>query len=556
MTDLLIQLTLSNLLISATLAGVAYVVHRHGRYPVLAHLLWVFVLVKLVTPPLLRLPVIPVPGSGAVITGRPVADATGFATIEGATAGVAGAEAVAAVLSAHGVTALLIAWALGSMLVFVASLLRIARFDRLLRRSSTTASAEVRSVATDVARQMGLKSVPTIYMSSAGLSPLTWWTGRGVRVVIPAALSDQMGTTQLRWVLAHELAHVKRRDHFVRWLEWLACVSFWWNPVVWWARRNLRLDEEVSCDALVLDRLGAEPRSYAKALLNVVEFLAGQTTHPPAAASAIDAGGSLERRFIAIISDGRMTKAPRWLVAGLMSTALLLMTLGLAYASDGETARDGPQQTTANEGVIDDQAGFTPAVSDESGTGAIDAEIEADQFVMLSANLSAAAAAGKISGNKDRPRRKRSWDKVFIGTSGADTYSGSGGRDKVVGNGGPDDLSGGGKRDLIRGGGGADTIAGGAGPDKLVGGPGDDTINGDRGRDVIRGGKGSDTIDAGAGNDIVRTWQDGTADFVDCGDGNKDRAVVGSNDSVVNCELVIVRDPAQDGPAAAAKSGL
>ena len=66
MTDLLVQIGLSNLLLSGVLAGLAYAVHRRGRYPTLAHLLWVFVLVKVVTPPLFTLPVALGPGDSAV----------------------------------------------------------------------------------------------------------------------------------------------------------------------------------------------------------------------------------------------------------------------------------------------------------------------------------------------------------------------------------------------------------------------------------------------------------------------------------------------------------
>jgi Zn-dependent protease with chaperone function len=33
-------------------------------------------------------------------------------------------------------------------------------------------------------------------------------------------------TLSLRWILAHELGHIKRKDHLVRWLEWLALVAF------------------------------------------------------------------------------------------------------------------------------------------------------------------------------------------------------------------------------------------------------------------------------------------------------------------------------------------
>ena len=59
MTGLLGQVALSNLLFASVLAGLAYLVHRSGRHPSLAHGLWVVVLVKAITPPLLLLPILP-----------------------------------------------------------------------------------------------------------------------------------------------------------------------------------------------------------------------------------------------------------------------------------------------------------------------------------------------------------------------------------------------------------------------------------------------------------------------------------------------------------------
>ena len=54
-----LELTLSNVCVSAALALVAFAVHRGGRHPFLAHALWLGVLLKLVTPPVITVPLIP-----------------------------------------------------------------------------------------------------------------------------------------------------------------------------------------------------------------------------------------------------------------------------------------------------------------------------------------------------------------------------------------------------------------------------------------------------------------------------------------------------------------
>jgi Ca2+-binding RTX toxin-like protein len=103
--------------------------------------------------------------------------------------------------------------------------------------------------------------------------------------------------------------------------------------------------------------------------------------------------------------------------------------------------------------------------------------------------------------------------KIVSGTEGADTLTGTDGRDLIFGLGGDDTLNGGNGNDFLFGGEGGDTLNGDAGADWLFGGSGNDLLNGgvgddrlygEAGNDTIDGGDGNDTIDSGAGDDIVR----------------------------------------------------
>lgn len=393
MTDLLVQFALSNLLVSALLAGVAYAVHRRARYPGLAHLLWVLVLLKLVTPPVLSLPMarlpaaiaVPAPGSGASV----------------------GSSLELGSLAGEALSALLLVWALGSMLVLAVSVRRIYRFDRILRRTSREAPGWVQYLAEDTALRLGLRSVPTVYVTRARIAPMTWWAGGRVRVLLPDGLARDIRSDQLAWVVGHELAHVKRHDHLVRWLEWLACVSFWWNPVAWWARQNLRLDEEASCDALVMDRLGPLPRTYALALLAVVEHLASPQLQPPAVATGIEGGVSLERRFRLIVASRTVRRAPRWLAIGLVGSVVALLPVGVGYATD--PAMDDSRSVTRPVSAMSD--GERALLSGERRAAAQVAWSNALRTEAPMAKLSAPVSLkskgkGKVKQANDRKARK------------------------------------------------------------------------------------------------------------------------------------------------------
>lgn len=338
MTDFLFQMGLSNACFSFALAIAAVVVGATTKRPYLAHMLWVLVLVKLVTPPFVTIPVgMPSPQRDVIVDYPVVSEFDDEP--QSATAVVAQGPSLLASIGAKLNAAkplLAYTWSVGSLFVFVWSVRRVFQFARLLRENTEPAPHQLRTAADTIAKQLGLNSLPAILTTSAHLSPMIWWAGGKAQVVIPASLFDEMEPSEWRWVLAHELAHVRRRDYLVRWLEWLACVCFWWNPVVWWAQRNLRAMEEICCDALVLSCLKPKPRSYANSILTAVELLACPPIRPPAMASEINSGGFLERRFRMIVSETPYRVTSRWLQACVLLCAVVVLPLGLAYAQDYE----------------------------------------------------------------------------------------------------------------------------------------------------------------------------------------------------------------------------
>jgi multidrug efflux system membrane fusion protein len=129
-------------------------------------------------------------------------------------------------------------------------------------------------------------------------------------------------------VLAHELAHLKRRDHWVRRLEAVACGLYWWDPIAWWARREIERAEEQCCDAWVLWALPTAAGAYAEALVATAVYLSGRRQPLPVGASGVGHLIPLKRRLEMIVCDsltGSFARtAPRaLLVLGILSLPFL-----------------------------------------------------------------------------------------------------------------------------------------------------------------------------------------------------------------------------------------
>lgn len=86
------------------------------------------------------------------------------------------------------------------------------------------------------------------------------------RVYLPAHLPS----ADRRYVLAHERAHIARKDYLVKLAGWGAVCLHWFNPLVWLAFRLMESDMEMSCDETVLRHFGADAKQdYSLALLQL-----------------------------------------------------------------------------------------------------------------------------------------------------------------------------------------------------------------------------------------------------------------------------------------------
>lgn len=405
MMDALFQTGLSNACFTLALAIVAMVVSTKANRPHLTHMLWLLVFVKLVTPPIVNIPVplFSEPGTNLTwLAGAGIA-ATQSSIGEADLASLLWSQARAIWTQAKPWLAAI--WMLGSVFALGWSLLRIFRFNRLLRVNSLPASDDVQRIATKLAGRLKLKTLPEVRITTARLSPMVWWIGGKVRVVMPQTMLDEMATEKWRWVLAHELAHVRRRDYLIRWLEWLARVCFWWNPVVWWAQRNLRAAEEICCDALVVRSLNAEPDTYAVSLLTAIESLACRVALPPAMASEINSGRYLERRFKMIVAGTSNLKPSRWLQACVLLCAVLVLPLGLVYARNGNAeVEDRLDQAWARleKGVA---TGKLTEEEAEARMAAIKREAhERAEYAAVVERIQAAIEAGEVSEDDGKAR--------------------------------------------------------------------------------------------------------------------------------------------------------
>jgi beta-lactamase regulating signal transducer with metallopeptidase domain len=356
----------SNIAVAGALALLAIVITRVWRNPHLAHALWLLVLLKLVTPPIVQAPLPQWPLISAREFGQEESDSTKrmHASAPPLARGNAASTmpfkprdvASAALLEPRDADSALpvvspvvwlggAIWLAGALTwsgIFLRSYLRF----RKLFVESAEANGQILADARRLAGVIGLARCPALRVVDARIPPLVWSVGRRPVILLSLPIWASFDDAQRQAVLLHELAHIRRRDHWVRWFELLVTVLYWWNPIVWWASRQIRQAEEECCDAWVVWALPECRRSYGQALLQTVEFLTESRAVPAVVGNAF--GGFLFKRRIEMILKRRMNPKMSWLMwAGVLLLGAIVLPVAAQAPRDGVTSNAKGDKTRA-----------------------------------------------------------------------------------------------------------------------------------------------------------------------------------------------------------------
>jgi len=154
---------------------------------------------------------------------------------------------------------------------FVRLATQYRRLGQLLRES-TPAGDDLLATLREVGARLQLHEMPRLLLTEQSCSPFVCGIGRPT-LVLPRSLVAELTPAQLRQALAHELAHVARRDLAWGWPAQLAVTVYFFNPAVHWAAWHLRLERELACDQLALAACGERPAEYVNTLVQVVSHL-------------------------------------------------------------------------------------------------------------------------------------------------------------------------------------------------------------------------------------------------------------------------------------------
>ncbi len=160
-------------------------------------------------------------------------------------------------------------WMLGTVAMLLRAGIKVAGAENLRRSCQPLNDERMVALVAEARRAVGLARQIRVAVTDKLTSPAVV----GVIVptlILPLSLFTALTPEQIRFILLHEMAHIRRGDYFANLFQLLAEALLFFNPAVWWISHQIRREREACCDALAIELSGA-PADYARTLVQVAE---------------------------------------------------------------------------------------------------------------------------------------------------------------------------------------------------------------------------------------------------------------------------------------------
>ncbi|MBM7553971.1 BlaR1 family beta-lactam sensor/signal transducer [Thalassobacillus pellis] len=169
-----------------------------------------------------------------------------------------------------------IVWIAGMLVMIILAMHAWIKLWQLKKSASAITNTEILSLFEQCKQRLNI-SYPVVLTESQRInSPLMFGIFKPC-IILPSHAEVWLSTDEIKYILLHELHHYKNKDVAINYLIVLLQILYWFNPFIWIAFREMRLDREIACDSAVLHTLNQHQRA---AYGNTIIKLADKFRHP------------------------------------------------------------------------------------------------------------------------------------------------------------------------------------------------------------------------------------------------------------------------------------
>jgi HEAT repeat protein/beta-lactamase regulating signal transducer with metallopeptidase domain len=272
-------------------------------------------------------------------------------------------------------TVAVLAWALVALILGLSYVARRLILVGRLGDRQPVPDGRLLEMLTQLARDAGLRRTPRLTSTSRISSPIAL----GVReICVPDTALTDLDVEQQRSLLAHELAHLARRDPV-----WLGVTSliervFWFQPLNRVANRQIATSAEFLCDDWAVRRTGSGV-PLARCLAQVAEWIQASPLGVPVAGMAEERSLLVSRvsRLLEGVSPTTRSRRGLAIAAVAILAAMIVVAPGVSGKSSSRLlAEEAPQNSQPDESNVDNDTGASPSPSESISAASADSHVQ------------------------------------------------------------------------------------------------------------------------------------------------------------------------------------
>lgn len=216
-------------------------------------------------------------------------------------------------------------WLIAIAILASKLLIEIHNVNSLPKHAQILPSPELLRRFKELAKQIKLSKTPKLLISLKVDVPMAIGWLKPV-VLLPASMVTGLSPAQLDMLLLHELAHIRRYDYIVNFLQTLVELLFFFHPSVAWVGKQIRNEREYCSDDIAVQHCG-DPIAYAHTLADTASLCAQGHLHTIPSMAMAASGGDLKERVLRLVDHhcAPNNSASKWYSAISIMLAIILI---------------------------------------------------------------------------------------------------------------------------------------------------------------------------------------------------------------------------------------
>jgi TonB family protein len=254
---------------------------------------------------------------------------------------------------AHSLPYLSLFWLVTIIILACKLLIEIRNVNNLPRHSSVSPSSALSARFEVLAKQIKLTKTPKLLISLKAEVPMAIGWLKPV-VLLPATMVTGLNSAQLEMLILHELAHIRRHDYLVNFLQTLIELLFFFHPSVHWIGKQMRNEREYCSDDIAVEHCG-DAIAYAHTLTDTASLCSKNHFHTIPTMAMAASGGDLKTRVLRLVDHhcAPTNNTSKFLAAMSLFLTLALLSINqlLTMPFAQQLNNQFPWQNTLSNGV-------------------------------------------------------------------------------------------------------------------------------------------------------------------------------------------------------------